>query len=57
LPYASDAQRRYMHAKHPRLAAKWDKEIREHKDKHGHGGHSHADGPAKHCSDAKKRGK
>lgn len=25
MPYTSDAQRRYMHAKHPKIAAKWDK--------------------------------
>lgn len=26
LPYSSDKQRRYMHAKHPEIAARWDKE-------------------------------
>ena len=26
MPYKSDAQRRYMHAKHPKIAAKWDAE-------------------------------
>ena len=25
MPYRSAKQRRFMHAKHPRLAAKWDK--------------------------------
>lgn len=25
MPYKSDKQRRYMHAKHPTIAAKWDK--------------------------------
>jgi hypothetical protein len=25
MPYRSDKQRRYMHAKHPKIAAKWDK--------------------------------
>lgn len=25
-PYKSDAQRRYMHARHPKIAARWDKE-------------------------------
>jgi hypothetical protein len=28
MPYKSDAQRRYLHAKHPDIAAKWDAEIR-----------------------------
>jgi hypothetical protein len=26
MPYRSAKQRRYMHAKHPKIAAKWDKE-------------------------------
>lgn len=26
MPYASDKQRKYMHAKHPEIAARWDKE-------------------------------
>jgi hypothetical protein len=26
MPYASDKQRRYMHAKHPKIAKRWDKE-------------------------------
>jgi hypothetical protein len=25
MPYASDKQRKYMHAKHPDIAARWDK--------------------------------
>jgi hypothetical protein len=25
-PYKSDAQRKFMHAKHPKIAARWDKE-------------------------------
>lgn len=25
MPYKSDAQRKFMHAQHPRIAAKWDK--------------------------------
>lgn len=25
MPYKSAKQRRYMHAKHPKIAAKWDK--------------------------------
>jgi hypothetical protein len=28
MPYKSDAQRRFMHARHPGIAAKWDEEIR-----------------------------
>ena len=24
MPYRSEAQRRYMHAKHPKLAKRWD---------------------------------
>jgi len=24
-PYRSEKQRRFMHAKHPKIAAKWDK--------------------------------
>lgn len=28
MPYQSDAQRRFMHAKHPDIAARWDEEIR-----------------------------
>lgn len=26
MPYASKAQQRFMHAKHPTIAARWDKE-------------------------------
>lgn len=26
MPYKSDAQRKFMHAKHPEIAARWDKE-------------------------------
>lgn len=26
MPYKSDKQRRYMHAKHPEIAKKWDAE-------------------------------
>ncbi len=25
MPYASARQRRYMHARHPRIAARWDR--------------------------------
>ena len=25
MPYKSEKQRKYMHAKHPKIAAKWDK--------------------------------
>jgi hypothetical protein len=34
MPYQSDAQRGFMHAKHPEIAAKWDAEIRSKKHKH-----------------------
>ncbi len=27
MPYVSDAQRKYMHAVHPKIAKKWDKEF------------------------------
>jgi hypothetical protein len=26
MPYKSDKQRKFMHAKHPEIAARWDKE-------------------------------
>jgi len=26
MPYKSDKQRKFMHAKHPKIAAKWDAE-------------------------------
>lgn len=26
MPYKSDAQRKFMHARHPQIAARWDKE-------------------------------
>lgn len=26
MPYKSDKQRKYMHAKHPEIAKRWDKE-------------------------------
>jgi hypothetical protein len=26
MPYQSEAQRRFMHARHPDIAARWDKE-------------------------------
>lgn len=28
MPYASDAQRKFMHAQHPSIAKKWDTELR-----------------------------
>lgn len=28
MPYRSERQRRFMHAKHPRIAERWDKEER-----------------------------
>jgi hypothetical protein len=31
MPYASDKQRRYMHARLPKIAKKWDEEIRKEK--------------------------
>ena len=31
MPYKSEAQRRYLHARHPGIAAKWDAEIRRKK--------------------------
>lgn len=32
MPYKSDAQRRFMHAKHPKIARKWDREEKVQKD-------------------------
>lgn len=29
MPYASDKQRGYMHVHHPKIAAKWDKEMND----------------------------
>jgi hypothetical protein len=29
MPYASDAQRRFMHARHPKIARRWDAEIHD----------------------------
>lgn len=26
MPYASDKQRKFMHAQHPKIAKRWDKE-------------------------------
>lgn len=28
MPYKSEKQRRYMHAKHPVIAARWDRETK-----------------------------
>ncbi len=28
MPYKSDKQRRFMHAKHPEIAAQWDAEMK-----------------------------
>ena len=28
MPYKSEKQRRYMHAKHPEIAKRWDKEAK-----------------------------
>ncbi len=33
MPYVSDKQRKFMHVKHPKIAARWDKEIRAKKHK------------------------
>jgi hypothetical protein len=29
MPYKSERQRRYLHAQHPDIAARWDKEYRQ----------------------------
>ena len=29
MPYASERQRRYLHARHTRIAARWDAELRK----------------------------
>jgi hypothetical protein len=29
MPYKSDKQRKFMHAVHPDIAARWDKEMRK----------------------------
>jgi hypothetical protein len=54
MPYASDDQRRFMHARHPEIADRWDAEIREkrkHQPSFGNGGKGHGrrqkDEPAK----------
>ena len=31
MPYKSDAQRKFMHARHPDIAARWDKEYPDQK--------------------------
>lgn len=38
MPYKSEKQRRYMHAKHPKIAARWDKKYGKKIDKgfYGH---------------------
>jgi hypothetical protein len=36
MPYKSDKQRKFMHAVHPKIAAKWDKEIDDKKKKKLH---------------------
>lgn len=35
MPYKSEKQRRYMHAKHPKIAARWDAEAKAKKAKKG----------------------
>ena len=37
MPYKSDKQRKYMHAKYPTLAKKWDAEIRKSRGKRKRG--------------------
>ena len=37
MPYRSDKQRKFMHAVHPKIAAKWDKEVDDTKKKKGKG--------------------
>lgn len=32
MPYKSDAQRKFMHAKHPEIAKRWDREYESGKD-------------------------
>ena len=29
MPYVSKAQQKYMHAQHPQIAARWDKETKK----------------------------
>lgn len=48
MPYVSDAQRKFMHAKHPALARRWDK-------KYGGGGKLPEHVSDKDKSDAMKR--
>lgn len=36
MPYTSEAQRGYMHAKHPQIAARWDREYDAPKQLPGH---------------------
>ncbi len=31
MPYASDKQRKFMHAKHPKIAKRWDREAKKSK--------------------------
>jgi hypothetical protein len=36
MPYVSDKQRRFLHAVHPEIAARWDAEIRKGKKRKKH---------------------
>jgi len=33
MPFKSEKQRRFMHAKHPKIAARWEKEKKQHQGK------------------------
>ena len=33
MPYKSERQRKFMHMKHPEIAARWDAEMKTHKSK------------------------
>jgi hypothetical protein len=41
MPYQSDAQRRFMHARHPEIAKRWDKEYPDQKNLPEKKGSSH----------------
>ena len=34
VPYKSDKQRKFMHAVHPVIATRWDREMRDKREKH-----------------------
>jgi hypothetical protein len=33
MPFKSEKQRRFMHAQHPKIAARWEKEKKQHQGK------------------------